>query len=106
MGFPKEAYYHTQTRMSLDEFILGNISPITSTSFIMQVGNESMQEEGIFPGDFLIVERGSIPKPGDLVIASSQGEFVLHYFSLWKSSRPFPTDYRLEAVVKAVIRKY
>jgi len=92
--------------MSLDEFILGNVPSTESSSFLMQVGTESMSEEGIFPGDYLIVERQATAKPGDLVIASTHGEFTLRYFSYFQSRNISPLEYKLEAVVKAVIRKY
>lgn len=102
MSFPKEAYKPSGERMSLDEFILGNVSPVASASFIMQVGSESMVENGIFPGDYLIVERTSSANPGDLVVVSDGRDFLLKYLSIISGRQD---NLRLEAVVRAVIRK-
>lgn len=77
-----------------------------------------MIEAGIMEGDMLLVERTDKAKPGTIVIALVDGERTIKYLRerrgtyflepANKAFKPiFPQqELRIEAIVKAVIRKY
>ena len=77
-----------------------------------------MIEAGIMPGDQVLVERGIVPKNGDIVIAEVDGSWTMKYFRKRggkvilvpgnKKYKPITPkeELRVTAVVKAVIRKY
>ena len=113
-GFPSAAEEELLDVMNLDEFLVPN----KESTYILKVKGDSMIEAGIHPGDMVIVERKSSYKPGQIVIASVDNEFTMKYLRK-KGERYFlepanqnyqpiyPTDnFRIEAVVVAVIRKY
>lgn len=45
-------------------------------SFVLKVKGESMIEEGILDGDYVVVERNYYPKNGDVVVALLDNEFA------------------------------
>ena len=77
-----------------------------------------MIEAGIMEGDMLLVERTDKAKPGMIVIALVDGERTIKYlrqergaYFLEPANKKFKpihpeNELRIEAVVKAVIRKY
>ena len=76
-----------------------------------------MIDAGICPGDLVIVERRSTYKPGQIVIASIEGEYTMKYlrkrgdqFFLEPANAAFkpiyPKTLTVEAVVTGVVRKY
>ena len=77
-----------------------------------------MIEGQIEKGDMVLVEKCNLAKDGDIVIAEVDGEFTMKYFrekggKRWlepanKNYRPIYPEHSLNinAVVKAVIRKY
>jgi repressor LexA len=67
----------------------------------------------------VLVERGRIPRRGDIVLALVDNEYTLKYLETekgrpilvpankaFKKIYPDPNKLRIEAVLKAVIRKY
>jgi repressor LexA len=77
-----------------------------------------MRDAGIVEGDYVLVERTSDAKPGAIVIASVDGAYTMKYLRM-KNGQPYlepanpkyrpitpKGDLRIEAVVRAVIRKY
>jgi DNA polymerase V len=96
MGFPIEAYEKMSPTMSLDEFVLGSIQ----ASFMCTVESSEMQSEGIFPGDYLIIERTANAKKRHIVIVVEDGIYTM------KHAQDLKITDRIEAVVRAVIRKY
>ena len=113
-GFPSAAEEELLDVMSLDEFLIPN----KESTYILKVKGDSMIEAGINPGDMVIVERKQSYKPGQIVIASIDNEFTMKYLRKKrerhylepanKNYEPiYPTgDFRIEAVVVAVVRKY
>jgi repressor LexA len=77
-----------------------------------------MIDAGICPGDLVIVERRQTYKPGQIVIASVEGEYTMKYlrksgehFFLEPANAAFKPIYpkgnlTIEAVVTGVVRKY
>src|SRR5262245_45099787 len=113
-GFPSPAEEELTDTMSLDEFLITN----KEATYILKVDGESMIEAGILPGDLLLVERGSAPRDGDIVIAQVDHEWTMKYFRkrgrtvfLEAANKDFKPihpqeELNIAAVVRAVIRKY
>lgn len=87
--------------------------------FALKVMGDSMIEEGIFDGDYIICQRNITPKNGDNVIAylPETGEVVLkkfykrkNYIELVprnKKLKPIKTkNIEIQGIVKAIIRRY
>lgn len=50
------------------------------SSFIFKMGSAQYREQGICPGDFVVVRRDIIPESGQLVLVKYRGKFVLRTF--------------------------
>lgn len=113
-GFPSPAEEELVDTMSLDDYLIKN----KDASFILRVKGDSMDDAGIFEGDMVIVERGRKPRIGDIVVAEIDGEYTMKYFRMKdgkaylepanKKYKPlYPThELKIDAIVKAIIRKY
>jgi len=115
-GFPSAAEEELLDTISFDEYL----TPNKESSYILKVKGDSMKDAGICEGDMVIVERRQTYKPGQIVVASLDGEFTMKY--LRKNQRGhylepanekykpiYPKDgetLSIEAVVTAVVRKY
>ncbi len=115
-GFPTAVDEETTSElMSLDDFLVEK----RGSTYMLEVSGESMIEAGIFEGDLVLVERGKTPKKGDIVLALVGHEYTLKYLDTekgkpvlvpankkFKKIYPDPNTLKIEAVLKAVIRKY
>ena len=113
-GFPSAAEEELLDVMDFDEYL----TPNKESSYILKVKGDSMIEAGINEGDMVIVERRQAYKPGQIVIASVDGEFTIKFLRKDKDQyylepanakyKPiYPeNDLKIEAVVTAVVRKY
>ena len=115
-GFPSPAEEELSDTLSFDDYVLPN----KESSYILKVKGDSMIEAGICDGDMVIVERRQTYKPGQIVVASLDGEYTMKYLrksprGYWlepanKDFKPiYPKDGEtllIEAVVTAVVRKY
>jgi repressor LexA len=113
-GFPSPEEEALCDIMSMDEYLITK----PDASFLLQVSGDSMIGEGIMEGDLVIVERGRLPKTGDVVIAEIDGEWTMKYFKkqgkqvfLEAANPKYPiirpkTELKIGGVVTAVIRKY
>jgi SOS regulatory protein LexA len=113
-GFPSAASEEIFDTMSLDEYLVEN----KEATYILKVKGDSMIDAGILPGDMVIVERGKPAKEGEVVVAEVDGEFTLKYYRtkrgvpyLEAANKKYKAIYakqelKVEAVVRAVIRKY
>lgn len=115
-GFPTAADEDVTTEiMSLDDFLIER----KSSTYMLEVVGESMKDAGIIEGDLVLVERGRTPKRGDIVLALVDNEYTLKYLETEKGKPvlipanksfrkiyPNPNTLKIEAVLKAVIRKY
>lgn len=113
-GFPSPAEEEIADVMTLDEWLIND----RQSTYMLEVNGESMINAGIRPKDVAVVERGRSPKEGDIVIAQVDGKWTMKYYHLQKgqpvlvpANPKFPTIYpqeelRVEAVVRAIIRKY
>ena len=54
----------------IDEYLVDT----PSRTFLLTVKGESMLDAGLFPGDVLVVKRGALAVPGDIVVVNASGE--------------------------------
>lgn len=113
-GFPSPAEEELLDTLSLDEFLIRR----PEATFLLKVTGDSMLEAGIHPGDMVLVERGTTPKPGDIVVAQVDDEWTLKYYNKdregvrldpanakYSTIRP-KRSLTVGGVVRAVVRKY
>jgi len=86
--------------------------------FVLQVRGESMIEDGIHDGDYVVCERNFYPKNGDTVVALLENEYATlkRYYReatrirlqpANKTMKPiFAKNPVIQGIVKAVLRKY
>lgn len=114
-GIPTTAEEVETELMSLDDFLVEK----KGSTYMLEVVGESMKDAGIIEGDLVLVERGRVPKRGDIVLALVDHEYTLKFFDTekgkpvlvpankkFKKIYPHVDTFRIEAVLKAVIRKY
>jgi SOS regulatory protein LexA len=113
-GFPSAAEEELLDVMNFDEYL----TPNKESSYILKVKGDSMIDAGICEGDMVVVERRQVYKPGQIVIASIDGEYTIKYLRKERDLyylEPANIKYKpiypkgnliVEAVVTAVVRKY
>lgn len=72
-GFPSPADDYLETPLDLNEKLIHN----PAATFIVRVSGDSMQGAGIFPGDFLVVDKSLEAHAGSIVVAVVNNEFTL-----------------------------
>ncbi len=112
-GEPIEAIEENETIAVPADFVSDNVN-----SYVLKVKGESMIEEGILNGDYVIVERNPSPRNGDVVVALLNNAYAtLKKFyreanrirlqpanSLMKPI--YVKDPLIQGVVRGVIRKF
>jgi DNA polymerase V len=86
-GYPSPAQDYFDGRIDLNAHL---VKDVTST-FIVRVTGQSMEQAGISDGDELIVNRALEPKDGSVVVAVLDGELTI------KRLRITPTGVILQA---------
>jgi len=113
-GFPSPAEEELSDTLSLDELLIQN----PQATFLLKVSGDSMSGAGILPGDMVIVDKGRVPKSGDIVIAEVDSEWTMKYIRKrgtdvtlipanpkYKPVKP-KKELKIAGVVTAVVRKY
>ena len=113
-GFPSPAEESLADNISLDDLLIQN----RAASFLVKVSGDSMTGAGIMPGDMVIVDKGQVPKSGDIVIAEVDGQWTMKYLRKrgedvllvpanpkYQPIRP-KRELKISGVVTAVVRKY
>lgn len=113
-GFPSPAEEELVDTLSLDEFLVER----PEATYLLTVSGDSMIDEGIHPGDLVLVEKGGAPKQNDIVIAQVDGEWTMKFFGKdgqgvyldpananYSRIRP-ERSLAIGGIVKAVVRKY
>lgn len=113
-GFPSPAEEELVDNISLDDLLIDN----KAATFLLKVSGDSMIDEGIKPGDMVIVDKGRTPKNGDIVIAEVDGEWTMKFLKkkgdrvslvaanpLYKAITP-KNELKIAGVVTAVVRQY
>lgn len=100
--------------ISLDQYLIGN----PGFTYLLRVAGDSMQEEGIRPGDLVILDRRREPHNKDIIAAYIDNQWTLKYFNkennrvyLTAANPKYPPMYPQDSlvnggVVVSVIRKY
>lgn len=113
-GFPSPAEEELADTLSLDKLLVQN----PEATFLLKVSGDSMSGAGILPGDMVLVDRGEVPKSGDIVIAEVDGEWTMKYLKKRGESvvllpanpkyQPIKPqkELKIAGVVTAVVRKY
>ncbi len=113
-GFPATVEEELTDTVKLDDLLIKN-KPFT---YMLEVDGDSMIDAHIAKGDMVLVEKTNQAKDGDIIIAEVDGEFTMKYFKkrgnkVWlepanKNYKPIYPEhsFNINAVVKAVIRKY
>lgn len=112
-GLPSEVEELTDT-INLEDMLVGK----KELTFMLTVDGDSMIDAHIEEGDMILVERATVARDGDIVIAEVDGEYTLKYYKnkngkVWllpansKYKPIYPTEsLNVVAKLKAVIRKY
>ncbi|MCO5068295.1 MAG: transcriptional repressor LexA [Kiritimatiellae bacterium] len=113
-GFPSPAEEAAADVLSLDEYMIRR----PEATFLLTVNGDSMVDAGIHPGDIVLVEKGSQPRNGQIVVAQVDGEWTLKYYvkdSVGVRLDPANRKYQfirprqslvIGGVVRGVIRRY
>ncbi len=90
----------------------------SANSYVLRVRGESMIEDGILNGDYVIIERNPSPKNGDIVVALLNNAYAtlkkfyrenkrIRLQPANSSMKPiYATDPLIQGVVKGVIRRF
>jgi len=112
-GEPIEAVEQKETMALPASFV-----PQPDNSYVLKVKGWSMIEEGIWDGDFVVVERNHSPKNGDVVVALLNNAYAtlkkfyretdrIRLQPANPSMKPIYTkDPLIQGIVRAVIRKF
>ena len=116
-GYPIERLQDDES-LNLESFFGPRTGSVGAT-FALQVEGESMQDEGIFDGDYVIVERRNTARNGERVVALlPEGESTLKTFFMEKDGRIrlqpaneafdpiIVDDCQIQGVVIGVLRRY
>jgi len=113
-GFPSPAEEELIDTLTLDEYMVPN----PAATFLLRVTGDSMIDEGIKPGDLVLIDRGCTAKSGDIVLAQLDGEWTLKYLEkksgkvrLIAANAKYPPfepkqELSLGGVVVGVLRRY
>lgn len=80
-GFPSPADNYITETIDLNRELVRH----PAATFYGRVSGDSMIEEGIEPGDILIIDRSIEPDSGDLAVCCIDGEFTLKRIKLEKN---------------------
>ena len=112
-GEPIEAVEQKETMAIPSDFV-----PNAENSYILRVRGQSMIDEGIWDGDYVVVERNHSPKNGEVVVALLNNAYAtLKKFYREKDRirlqpanpqmKPiYAKDPLIQGVVRAIIRKF
>ena len=116
-GYPIERMQDDES-LNLESFFGPRTGNVGAT-FALQVEGDSMQDEGIFSGDYVIVERRQTARNGERVVALlAEGETTLKTFYKEKDGRIrlqpanesfdpiIVDDCQIQGVVIGVLRRY
>lgn len=84
-GFPSPAEDFKDRELDINEFLIARPK---STAFF-QVDGPSVQEFGIYDGDFVVVDRSKNPQSGQIVVAFVNGERLVKKYHITSDGRVF-----------------
>ena len=72
-GFPSPAESYSEKSLDLNDLAI--LHP--EATYFLRASGDSMTGAGIFPGDYLVIDRSITPQTQDIVVAEIGGEFTL-----------------------------
>ena len=113
-GEPIEAIEEREAMAVPTDFVIDAMN-----SYVLKVKGRSMIEDGIFDGDFVIVERNPSPKNGDIVVALLDNAYATlkrfyrekNFIRLQPANSTMDPiivhgDINIQGIVRAVMRKF
>ncbi len=112
-GEPIEAVEQNETIAVPSDLVLQK-----ENTFVLKVRGDSMKDDGILSGDFVVVERNFYPENGDIVVALLDNAYATlkRFYREAKRVRLQPangkynpiyvTDLVIQGIVRGVIRNY
>ena len=112
-GEPIEAVEQNETIAVPSDFVTDQVN-----SYVLRVKGESMIEEGILDGDYVIVERNPSPQNGDVVVALLNNAYATLKKFYREAARIrlqpanhtmkpiYAKDPLIQGIVRGVIRKF
>jgi repressor LexA len=114
-GYPELRDEHRNGTLAVDPAMLGGVAH--HRLFALQVKGDSMEERGIFEGDWVVADAEATPREKDVVVALIDGENTLktlakqrgHFFL--KAESPNHRDWIpvnelvIQGVAKAILRR-
>lgn len=94
------------------------LAPDSANTYVLRVKGSSMVEDGIFDGDYVVVERNPSPRNGDVVVALLDNEYAtlkrfyrerdrIRLQPANSSMKPiYCHDPLIQGIVRAVIRSF
>jgi repressor LexA len=113
-GHPLEPYEDPTATFK----VTANLVPANKTAFVLQVKGDSMIEDGILPGDYVVLVKEDTVKNGDVVVALlDNGLATLKKFfrendkiklapANSKMEPIYATDVQVQGKMVALVRKY
>ena len=114
-GIPTDTEEQDLDTVSLEEWLIND----KEKTYLLEGKGDSMIEAHIDEGDYVLAERRSEPRIGDIVIAEVDGGWTMKYFRRDKKGRVYlepanqnydniypEENFKIAAVVRAVIRRY
>lgn len=77
-GMPQQANNVLPEVFSIDEYLIEK----PSKTFLLNVKGDSMIDAGLISGDTVVVRKGVLANPGDIVVADVDGEYTVKYLAL------------------------
>ena len=114
-GFPELKAEHRNGILAIDPTVLGGVAH--HRLFALQVEGDSMEERGIYEGDWVVADADATPREKDVVVALIDGENTLktlakqkgHFFLKAESSnhndRIPVNELVIQGVAKAILRR-
>ncbi len=113
-GEPIEAIEENEAMAIPADFVIH-----AENSYVLKVKGRSMIEDGIFDGDYVVIERNPSPKNGDIVVALLDNAYATlkrfyreaNYIRLQPANSTMDPiivkgDVNIQGIVRAVIRKF
>lgn len=82
-GLPQPASQDSIELITIDDYLIDD----PNRSVLCRVRGDSMKDVGLLDGDFVVVERNSPTKPGDIVVAIVDEEFTVKTLRLNAQNR-------------------
>lgn len=95
-GFPNPAADASLQTLDFNQLLIHN----NAATYTMRIAGNAWAEQGIFDGDFVLIDRALVAKPNDIVAWVKEDEFML------SAKHATPTNAIVWGVATAVIHPF